>query len=163
MISTTTLLVASIVAAAASAGAGAYSSVSAANAQEDASKYNEAVSRNNALAASQQAQFDADRIRDRNRRVAGAQRAALAKSGVDISAGTALDIAADSEIQGELDVAAAIYSGRVSSGAEEARARLFGMQASSASKAGKIGLGASLLGGAGDALSIGSSPSFRNT
>lgn len=159
-VTTTTLIVASIVAAAASAAAGAYSSVSAANAQKDASKYNEAVEKNNALTAQRQAQYQADRIAKRNRILLGKQRAGYAKSGVDLS-GSAEDVMMDSAIEGELDRQAALYAGVTAAQAHEARAKLNAYEGDATLSAGRIRAGASVLSGASQGLGTYSSYRMR--
>ncbi|SRR6266576_4449028 len=159
-IATSTLIIAAIVSAAASAGAGAYSAVATSNAQHDAAKFNAAVAQNNATAASQQAEFAAEQIRTKNRRIIAAGRANLAASGVTES-GSATDLLMDSSIQGELNAASAIYTGRVTSGAQSAQSQLEESRASWARTAGAIGVGSSILGGLSYATSISTNPNFR--
>lgn len=161
VIATATLTTIGLVIAAAAAGVGAYSAQAQADAQKSAAKFNAAVATNNATAAAQQAQYQADRIRTRNRQLAGSARANLAKSGVDIEAGSSADIMMDSGIQGELDRAAAIYTGAVSSGNQSSAAQLERSRAGYASTAGAIGVGSSLLSGANHATQIANNPSFR--
>jgi hypothetical protein len=75
------------------------------------------ISRRNALVAEQDAQASRDNTRfrvnqldRRNRRLAGAQRAAIAKSGVTIE-GTPANVMFDSAMMGELDELATIHMG----------------------------------------------------
>jgi hypothetical protein len=159
VIATATLIIAAIVTAVVSAGVGAYSAYAQGQAQADAAKYNKAVAKNNALAATQQAQYEADRIRDRNRRIVGQSRADFAKAGVDIS-GSASDVLTDSATQGEMDVAAAIYTGRISATQQHSAAQLFGFQSRTAEQAGYTGAAAQGLSGLSSALSIGANPRF---
>lgn len=112
LIATSTIVIAAAVIAAASAAAGTYSTVRQGQFQEKAAKYNAKVAENNAKLAQFQAQSDADRLRDRNRRLAAKQRAAFAKSGVSIVEGSAYDVQYDSAIQGELDALMVLYRGR---------------------------------------------------
>jgi hypothetical protein len=110
----TALIIVAIVAAAGSIAGGVVSSMGyaqAAKAAKDSAKFNEAVAANNAAAARQQAALDAQRIRDKNRRVLASQRAAWAKSGIDPDSGTAADVSADSAVQGEWDALMALYTG----------------------------------------------------
>lgn len=118
-----------------------------ASAQEDAAKYNADVEKNNAETAAQQGQFDAQQIRDRNKRTLAAQRAAFSASGLDES-GSVLDVRDDSAAQGEMDALVAIYTGQTSANASMARARLDNMQGAAARRSGNIGAASSLLGGA---------------
>jgi len=153
----TTLVVLAIV----SAAVGAYGAVSSGQAQHDAASFNAKVATNNAQAQAQQAQYEADRIRTRNRAMLGQARASFAKSGVSIEDGSASDVLMDSSIQGELDVAAAIYTGRVGAGASVSQARLYGMQGRNAQTSGYISAGSSILSGASSATRYGSNPDFN--
>lgn len=154
------LLATSVALAAISAGVGAYSAVSAANAREDAAKYNQAVAKNNARTAREQANFEADRIRDRNRRFAAKQRNAIIGSGFVLS-GTGQDIVADSATQGELDVLSVLYTGDIASMNQKARAKLFGMEASAARREGTLGMVSSIVGGASDSLGAYTNPNLN--
>ena len=158
MIATTTILAVLAVAAAAAAGTGAYMS---AQAQSDAAKYNAVVANNSATAATQQAQFDAQQIRDRNRRVLAQQKTAFAANGIDPTSGSATDVRADSAQQGEMQALMAIYTGRTSATASEAQARLDRLQSSNAQTAGYIGVASSLLQGGTNAGMIYANPNFR--
>lgn len=147
--STTFLVIAILATAAAATG-----TVMSAQAQSDAAKYNAAVAKNQAETAAQQAAFDAQQIRDKNRRILGAQRAAFAASGVDPDAGTPVDIRADSANQGELEALTAIYTGRSGANSALARAKLENFTARSAMTSGYIQAGSSLLSGASSAYQI---------
>lgn len=147
----TAVVVALVVLAAAAAGYSAYSS---ARAQKQSADFNQAVAKNNATTAADQAAFAAERIRDRNRRILAEQRAAIFKSGGDLT-GSGADLAMDSTIQGELDALSALYQGRISSGSQESQARLFGMQSRYARQSQYVGTAAAGLGSlAGGASTI---------
>ena len=153
-----------IFAALASTAVGVYSSMAQADAQEDAARYNAAVAENDANAAAQQSQYEAQRIRDRNRRILASQRANQAKSGLALT-GSFSDVQLDSAIQGEMDALAAIYTGQINAGSAEARAQLSRMEGRAAKRAGYLGAGGSLLTGASGVASISAStpkaqPSF---
>lgn len=154
----TTLIVLAIVSAAVSA----YGSYASSEAQKDAANYNAAVARNNADSASQQAQFDASMIRDKNRRILAQQRSAFAANGIVADSGSAADVSADSAQQGEMQALMAIYTGKTSSNAYEAQARLDRMNANSAQAAGIIGVGSSVLGGATNVGMIYGNPNFKH-
>lgn len=134
--------------AALAAVAGAVGAKQSANAQQQAANYNALLNKQNAETAAQQASFDADQIREKNKRVLGAQRAAYSASGIDPDSATAIDVHDDSAAQGELDALVAIYTGRTSSSAYASRSQLNLMESRSANKAGKINVTTSLLGGA---------------
>ena len=144
----TAIEVVAVVAALASAGTGAYAAQASAQAQQQSAKFNAAVANNNATAAAQQAAYEADRIKSRNRVILAQGRANFLKSGVDVS-GSASDVLMDSAIQGELDKQAAIYTGRVTSGSNLAQAMLDRMRGNYARTAGDIGTAGSILGGIG--------------
>lgn len=152
IVTTTTLLVASIALAAAGAAAGAYSSVQAGEAQKDASKYNAAVQKNNALTASRQAKYESDRIEKRNRIIKGKQTAAYAKAGIDLS-GSAEDVILDSMVEGELDKQAALYAGATASQSHIARSRLDEFEGNAAQRAGYVRATGSVLSGASQGVS----------
>lgn len=139
----TTLIVMAIVSAAISAT----SAITSAQSQSDAAKYNAAVASNNATAAAQQGEFDAQQIRDKNRRTLAQQRNSFAANGIAPDSGSASDVSADSAQQGEMQALMAIYTGRSSANAYDAQARLQQSNAGNAMTAGYIGAGASILGG----------------
>jgi hypothetical protein len=143
----TTLIVLALVSAAVSA-AGAMSS---AQAQSDAAKYNSVIAKNNAQSAAQQGQFDAQQIRDKNRRILASQRSAFAANGGEVDSGSAADVSADSAQQGEMQALMAIYTGKTSATAYEAQSKLQAMQAGNAMTAGYIGVGSSIIGGVASA------------
>lgn len=148
------LLIFAIISAVAGAATSAVGAVQTGDAQKKAADYNADASRQNAEAANQQAAYDAQQIRNRNQRLLATQRANYSASGVD-AGGTPSDVAADSAGQGEMDALAAIYTGRTSANASEARARLDTMQGQSAQQAGQYGAATSLLSGAGQAAGFG--------
>jgi len=152
------VLVLAVIAAAASA----VGAKQTADAQEKAANYSAQANKQNAEAAAQQGAFDADQIREKNKRVIAAQRTQWSASGIDPDSATATDVRADSAAQGEMDALIALYTGRSSANANIARSRLNEMEARSAANAGKMGVATSLLGGAVNATSAykKSNPSF---
>lgn len=151
----------------ASVAAGAMSAVQArqaSKAQENAARYNEEVSKNQAGVAAAQSRYDQERIRERNRRILASQRARYAKSGITLT-GTALDVARDSEAQGELDVLARRYRGQVDQTNALGRGGLFAMEARQARSGRAMATAAPIIGGIAQGASIGAStnwPSFQN-
>lgn len=153
----TTMIVLALV----SAAVGAYGATASASAQKDAANFNSKVAANNAQAQGQQAQYEADRIRTRNRQILGATRANLAKSGVSINDGSSQDVLLNSGIQGELDRQSALYRGATGAGASMGQSRLYGMQGRNAETSGYITAGSSLLSGASSAVAYGNNPNFN--
>lgn len=137
-----------------------YSAVASANAQKKSAEYSAAVERNAAATAQQQAEFDAQQIRDKSRRLVSSQRAAFAASGVDPNAGSATDITADSRVQGEMEALIAIYTGKSSATAHQAQSRLDQMRGRAAVTVGYVGAASSLLAGGTSAYRQAINPGF---
>lgn len=151
-VTATALAIAAIATTAIGTGVATYSAVQQGRAQEAASKYSAAVDRNNAQMAADRARFESERIRKRNLLVRGRQRAAYAKSGVEIS-GTPDDVMFDSELEGELDLLASQYVGAVTARGYEARARLSDAAGENARTNSYYNAGATILSGAGSVAS----------
>jgi len=144
-----------IVAAISVAGtaAGTYSAIEQGNAAEDASKRNAKAQNTNARVAAEQAQYAADRQRSENRRRLGAQRAAGAKSGIDLSGGSFNDVLLDTSVQGEMDALASIYQGQATASAYQSSARNSLLEGRAAKQAGYLRAGSTLLSGASQTAS----------
>ena len=158
--------VAIVMAGVAAAGAitSAVGSYAAGQTKKSADKYNAQVNENNASMAQMQAAAEAQKVREKGRRIIGAQRAALSAAGVDINAGSALDVTYDSNVQNELDALTTLYKGRVSSSNSVAQAQLDRYSGKQAGQAGAIAAGGSLLSGAANSYgtynSLKNNPSF---
>lgn len=153
-VTSTVLAVVAVAAAVAGAGVGAYSAIQAGENAKQAADFNTAVQKNNALAAQQQAAYEAQRVRRRNALVSGAQRAAFSKAGVDIS-GSVNDVLYDSAVQGEMDAIAALYTGKVRSNSDRAGAMLSTLQGDNAQQSSYYSAAGSILGGVGSGASAG--------
>lgn len=140
--------------AAAGTAVSVYSSVQQGQQTEKAANFNAKVAENNALASQQQAEFDVNRIRRKNVLLAGRQRAAAAKSGVELS-GSVDDVMFDSSVQGELEAMAALYTGEVAANRERSGGQLSRMQGQNAKETSYYNAGGSILSGAGSSLKIG--------
>lgn len=88
----------------------AYGQLEAGKAAKQAGDYNAAIARNNQIIAERQAEdaikrgdIAADEQRRKAARVLGAQKSAMAASGISLDSGTALDIFGDTAAFGELD------------------------------------------------------------
>lgn len=128
---------------------GAYGSIQAGRQAEAVGEYNAKVAENNATAARQAAGYEAGLIRERTRRVVGAQRAAGAASGLDISSGTPVAVLGDTAEQGEMDVLARLYSGEAAATASVNDAAVQRAQGRAQRQAGFINAGTNLLSGFG--------------
>lgn len=147
--------------AVAEAAVAAYGVYKTTEANNEAALYNKAVMKNQSQAALEQGHFDADQIRTKNRRLMASQRAATAASGIDVESGSAVDIRADSAVQGELMALSSLYQSTSQASNYAAQAKLFGMQARNARMAGYIGITSTLLGGASNVASYQNNPSFQ--
>ncbi len=162
----TALALTAVALTAAGAGVGAYSSIQAGKASEDAAKYNAKIAENNAAVAARDAAAEAAQIRRQNLLRSGKQRAAAGKAGVDLS-GSFEDVFFDTGAQGELEAMSALYAGEVTNRAFESRAIGSRFEGRQARAAGNIGAASSIIGGLGNAASIGAryssaEPSFRS-
>lgn len=163
--STTAIVMAVISAISTSvAAAGSYS---AARAQSKINDFNAKVSANNAKMAQDQAAREAERTRDKNRKLLSSQRAALTAAGVNPDSGSALDLKYDSEINAELDRLTALYSGTISSKNSLAQSQLDTMQGRAARTAGYFNTSSTFLSGAAstyfDYQSTVNNPNFNNS
>ena len=145
----TTAIVMAVVAAA-GAATSAVGSYAAGRTRKAAEEYNAKVNENNAVMANMQAAAEAQKVREKGRRIIGAQRAALSAAGVDVNAGSSMDVQYDSSVQNELDALTTLYKGKVSSNNSLAQAQLDRHNAKSAGQAGAIAAGGSLLSGAAE-------------
>jgi hypothetical protein len=154
-----TLAGAATAATVASGAIGAYGAIQSGQAQKKQARYQAGVERNNATIAGWQAQDATQRgqIEEQRQRLATArlkssQRAAFGSNGVEIDSGSPLDILMDTAQLGELDALTIrsnaereAYGFRSQSGNLMAQAGLTQMAGRSASTAGFIGAGSTLL------------------
>lgn len=106
------LVIAGIAATVVSTGVAVYSAVQQGNAASDAAKYNKEVADQNAIAATQQAQQDAQLQSARDKQLLGAQAAAYGASGVT-SEGSPLDVLGSTASNAELSRQTLLYRGRL--------------------------------------------------
>lgn len=123
---------------------GAVGSISGGRQQDKVAKHNAAVSEQNALFADRKAEFEADRHREGIRRVLSSQRAAIGKSGVDVSGSAALALE-ETARAGELDALAIRYGGDIESARARSEAQVERAVGESAKTAGAIRGGTTLL------------------
>lgn len=159
---TTTAIVSALIGSAVSA----YGAYSAGQAQKSAQDFNAKVANNNALAAEQQSSADAQKIRDRNRRLVGTQVADLSAAGVD-TGGSGADIIYDSKVQGELDALTTLYKGKVQGANYRSQSQLDSMSGSAAATAGYFNAGGTILSGVGQSATdyaiANNNPSFKRS
>lgn len=129
----------------------AVGAIQAGNAQNDAAKYNAQIADNNAAAEKQRATYDANLIRDERRRTVGAQRAAMAANGLDVSSGSPVAVLGDTTGQAEMDILARLYGGDSAATAYRNDAQRMRIEGKAAKQAGTIGAGSTLLTGFGSA------------
>lgn len=133
------------------AGVQAAGQMQAANAQAQAAEYNAAVHRNNMVAESQSAAYEASSTQRRAERLVSQQVVAYAKAGV-APTGTPSAVMRGTVQETSMDVLAQLYRGNVATARESAAAKLSDMEASSARIGGAIGAFGTLLGGVGNAV-----------
>jgi hypothetical protein len=157
-----TLAIASTVASGVMAAGGA---IKQGQAQKAQAKYQSAVERNNATIAGWQAedatkrgQIAEQRQRLATSRLAGAQRAGMASSGVELTSGSPLDVLGDTAQLGELDALTIrsnaereAYGARVQQSSLTAQSGLTQMAGRDAQQASYISAGSSLLSSAATA------------
>lgn len=138
---------------AAGTGVAAYSAVKQGQAAKEAGRATQEAENANALAAQQQAAYEAGQVRRRNLLRLGEQRATAGKSGVliDNSAG---DVIYDTSIQGELEAQAALYSGATSASYYRSRGSIARLEGKNAASASRIQAGSTIIGGLGRAASL---------
>ena len=156
---------AALIVASAGTAMSAYGQYRQGQAQAQAQDYNAQVNRNNqqisemnARQAEQAASYKENMQRDRAQRLAGAQEAKFAKSGVLMS-GSPLDLMADQAMQSEMDALALRYEGDVNAWNARARGTQYGAQATldsfyagNSRTAGTWAAGSTLLSGAGNTM-----------
>lgn len=154
---TLALAIGALATTAAATGVSVSQNMAAADRESEAQKAMAAQADNNANIARQQAEANAQRIRQQNRRIAASNRAGVAANGLLATGGSAEATAYDSAIQGELNALSEVYAGNISASNSSFEASMYRRKAASA-EAQKSGY---MIGGAlsatGSALSIGSS------
>jgi hypothetical protein len=87
--------------------------------------HNAAVANANAQQAIISANADEQKQRDQVRRILGAQQAGYGGAGVAVDSGSALDVAADTAAQGEVDALTIRYNGRLRANAAQSQAAAY--------------------------------------
>lgn len=134
-----------------SAASGSYQS------QAEADKYNATVARNNARAASDQANFKEEQQHRKFAQLQGEALAAIGQSGTGLD-GSNLDVLHQNAVNNQLDALTIRYEGQQQASGLLAQSQMSDLEAKQARKnastakfAGYVGAGASLLSGAGQA------------
>lgn len=163
-------IVVSLVSAAASTAMGVVSGVQQANAakaqmnyQADVNKRNAKIAQANADMKRQEGIEESRLQKIRNLQKVGAQQAAMAANGIDVSSGTALDVVEDTAAMGELDTLTTRYNAETQAQAYERQANNLTNQANmdiisgqNAYKSGITGAIGSGFKGLGDTASVAS-------
>lgn len=140
-----------IAAVVASTAVGVYSSYQQGKAAEEQAKYNAAVARGNQRQVTEQADRDVTKIRERFRRIRGAQRAAGAKAGISLD-GSFNDIMIDTNLTEDMDVLQTLYRGKAMAVSEEGSRRLTLMQGAQASEQARWEMAGTVLSGIGSGI-----------
>jgi len=131
-------------------GLGVVGSIAGGVQQNNVAKYNAQVAENNAGASRAEASYEANMQREQQRRIMGAQRAAGASSGLDLSTGTPVAVLGDTAKQSEMDIMARLYSGEAAAVGFQNQAAQFRAEGKAAKQAGFINAGTSLVSGLGN-------------
>lgn len=155
------------VTAAAGTAVSVQQSRAAGEAADKTAKFNAQVESNNAQAAAEQAQAQATQVRRINRLRLGSQRAATAKSGVDLS-GSSADIFTDTAQQGELQALSELYAGQREASFYQSQGQAQRFEGQTALQASRYRAGSSLISGAASGVNIYANyaktqPSFRSS
>lgn len=134
----------------ASAGVQAAGAIQKARADEQAARYNKAITNRNASIARQQTEADVISLRKAQFKEFGAIRAAVAASGVTME-GSPLDLIESGVSEAELDIQRLRYSGELKAMGYESDAALYEMGGKNARRAGYYNAASALLTGAADA------------
>lgn len=129
------------------AAGSAYVAYRASEQQAQQQRYQAKVVKNQATAEAYNAQIRAESQAVHNRRVMGAQAAALGASGVQPGEGTPLFVQMDSFEEGRLEETRLLYGGQVRSEALTSESRYLKHQATQTRETGLINSGVTLLGG----------------
>lgn len=130
--------------------------IASAKAQQNEANYNAKVAEVNAATQRQVADSEANQISEKYDRMQATQRAAAAKAGVNIAAGSpSLIINQETARNSWLDQQSRIWSGETSAIADENKASQFRMQGKNAMTAGAFSAGSSFLSGLGGAMKSG--------
>jgi hypothetical protein len=129
------------------AGISAMGSVMSGMAQQQVANYNAEVARANAEAAVREGFAQSGATRDQFSEVKGAQAAALAKSGVDVNAGTSAVLGLETQRREETAAAVDIWRGRTEQTKYKNQAETYKAEGKAAMMIGVIGAASSLVGG----------------
>jgi hypothetical protein len=146
------ILIAGIVATVAGTAVSAYSAIQAGESRAQAARYNRKVALNQAQEAKDRAAVEVQRQRQHAMQVESANRAQMGASGAVGDYGSALLVAQENALQGEMNAQVAEYTGEVEAANYMRRAQLMGMEGQQAQTAGYLTAGSTTLSGMGGLL-----------
>lgn len=123
------------------------SSIMQGQAGKEAAEYNQRLADMQAEATRKAGLREQEQIRDEKRRTLAAQRAGYAAAGIKIDEGSPLEVLAETARQYDLDIQASKYNTRMGIARAQAESKYYGRAASSATTAGILSAGSSLLTG----------------
>lgn len=142
------------------AGVGVYGSIQSANAEQaagqaqaSADQYNAEVAQQNAIAAQQQAEQNATIQQAQAKQKLGSIVAAYGSAGIDSGSGSALDVLSNSASNAEVDRQTILYKGQLQANGYTDEASLDSASAINAVNTANAKASATLISGAGSALS----------
>jgi hypothetical protein len=143
--------VAAVVSAAVAAAASAYAMYEQGQSQAQAYKYQSELAENQGIAARQASEVAAAQAQEKNRRLMAMARTRAGASGIETTEGSPLLVLMDNAAEAELETRRIKYAGAVQEQGFRAESRLLTFEGANARRAGNIGAGATLLGGAAQA------------
>jgi hypothetical protein len=123
--------------------------------QKEMYEYNARVAEENAKIAQQKADYDKEQFRRRYRKIAGSQRVAYAKGGVDSSTGTPLYVQEELAMLTEEDILMTQYNADLKKRGYTVEAATARYQGAAAYSAGKMRAAGTLLTGGGQTMQTG--------
>lgn len=144
-----------VTAMAAGTAISAYGAYQQGKAQKQLYEYNAQIAEQNSKLAQDKAAYDKEQLRRRYRKIAGSQRVAFAKGGVDSSTGTPLYVQEELAMLTEEDILMTQYNADLKSRGFQVEATQARYQGAAAYQAGKMRAAATLLTGAGQTYQTG--------
>lgn len=141
-------LTSSVVSNVASTGASlfsAYGTYQAGKDQADAYDYNAAAAQREAAYQEKRTKYLLTQHKNETAKLKGYQKTGMSKAGVRSSTGTPLDVLKDTDAMAAIDAEIIRYGGEIETSSALSEAKMYRSASSSASKAGWMGAGATLL------------------
>ena len=123
----------------------AYGSYAQGQDQADAYKYNSQAAQREAAYQKQRTKYLLTQHENETKKLKGYQKTGMTKAGVKSNTGTPLDVLKDTDTQAAIDANIIRYGGEIETSSALSEAKMYRSAASSATKAGWMGAGATIL------------------